>query len=153
MSGACHYQISSHNNCSESQSIASKNRNNRFDIVKKLDAMLSINLTFEILYMESSRFTKHARLYDPGAPPINKIKRKVQRLSNVQEETIFQDRENNKFVETYPNGMKRSTFMARLKNSTNLKYRDDAKYAMIMEYVLELDDGTGLKQSGEDLLP
>lgn len=31
----------------------------------------------------------------------------------------------NKFTETYPNGMKRSTFMARLKNSTNLKYRDD----------------------------
>jgi len=35
---------------------------------------------------------KHARLYyDPGASLINKIKRKVQRLSNVQEEqfTIF----------------------------------------------------------------
>jgi hypothetical protein len=98
---------------------------------------------------------KHARLYGPGALPINKTKRKVQRLSNVQEEQFtifFQDRENvamssyhidaktglpvlylrdqkselwNKFTETYPNGMKRSTFMARLKNSTNLKYRDD----------------------------
>jgi hypothetical protein len=31
----------------------------------------------------------------------------------------------NKFIETYPNGMKRSTFMACLKDSTNLKYRDD----------------------------
>lgn len=50
--------------------------------------------------MASSTITdarKHARLYDPGAPPINKIKRKVQRLSNAQEEQFtifFQDREN-----------------------------------------------------------
>ena len=86
---------------------------------------------------------------------MNKTKRTIQRLSNVQEEQFkifFQDCENvtmssyhvdkktglpvlylrdqkcdlwNKFIETYPNGMKRSTFMARLKDSTNLKYRDD----------------------------
>ena len=31
----------------------------------------------------------------------------------------------NKFVETYSNGMKRTTFMTRLKDFANLKYRDD----------------------------
>ncbi|RHZ75937.1 hypothetical protein Glove_208g81 [Diversispora epigaea] len=98
---------------------------------------------------------KHARLYGPGAPPLDKPKRKVQRINNIQEEQFkifFQDRENvtissyqtdaktglpilylcdqkfnlwNKFTETYPNGMKKTAFMARLNNSTNLKYRDD----------------------------
>ncbi|GBC14886.2 hypothetical protein GLOIN_2v1846419 [Rhizophagus irregularis DAOM 181602=DAOM 197198] len=40
---------------------------------------------------------KYAKLYGLGAPPINKIKRKVQCLSNAQEEQFtifFQDREN-----------------------------------------------------------
>ncbi|RHZ50567.1 hypothetical protein Glove_495g38 [Diversispora epigaea] len=40
---------------------------------------------------------KHARLYGPGAPPLDKPKRKVQRINNIQEEQFkifFQDREN-----------------------------------------------------------
>lgn len=94
-------------------------------------------------------------MYGPGAPILDKPKRKIQRISNIQEENFkifFQDRENvtmssyqtdtktglpilylrdqklnlwNKFTETYPNGMKKTTFMARLQNSTNLRYRDD----------------------------
>ena len=30
-----------------------------------------------------------------------------------------------KFIETYPNGMKKTAFLARLNNCTNLKYRED----------------------------
>ncbi len=113
-----------------------------------------------LLFIQISSHTinkarQHARLYGPGVPPLEKTKRTVQRLNNIQEEQFvifFQDRENvtmssyqinaktglpilylrdqkselwNKFVETYPNGMKRTTFMARLKDSANLKYRDD----------------------------
>ncbi|RHZ90012.1 hypothetical protein Glove_9g308 [Diversispora epigaea] len=98
---------------------------------------------------------KHARLHGPGAPPLNKIKRTVQRIDVSKEEQfkiVFQDRENvtmssyqieaksglpilylrdqkcnlwNKYSESYPTGIKRTNFMARLQNSKNLKYRDD----------------------------
>jgi hypothetical protein len=40
---------------------------------------------------------KYARLNGPGAPPLQKTKRTVQRLTNIQEEQFllfFQDREN-----------------------------------------------------------
>ena len=124
-------------------------------ILDMIDILIFDFFAYQVASSTITDARKHARLYGPGAPPINKIKRKVQRLSNVQEEQFtifFQDRENvamssyhidaktglpvlylrdqkcelwNKFIETYPNGMKRSTFMARLKNSTNLKYRDD----------------------------
>ncbi|RHZ43629.1 hypothetical protein Glove_960g4 [Diversispora epigaea] len=118
---------------------------------KYIDLQKELGVTSYII----NKARKHARLYGPGAPPLDKPKRKVQRINNIQEEQFkifFQDRENvtissyqtdaktglpilylrdqkfnlwNKFTETYPNGMKKTAFIARLNNSTNLKYRDD----------------------------
>ncbi|RHZ51357.1 hypothetical protein Glove_480g18 [Diversispora epigaea] len=98
---------------------------------------------------------KHARLYGPGAPPFEKPKRIVHKMAEIKEQQFlwfFQDRANiskssykidpksnlpicylhdqkselwKKFEETYPNGMKKTSFMTRLTNATHLKYRDD----------------------------
>ncbi|CAB5196428.1 unnamed protein product [Rhizophagus irregularis] len=97
---------------------------------------------------------KHARLYGPGVPTLVKTKRTVKRMSEVKEKQFlmfFQDRsivtqssyrvDKNglpilymrdqkiklwkKFEETFPNGMKKTSFMGRLANCSNIKYRDD----------------------------
>ncbi|RHZ60633.1 hypothetical protein Glove_351g19 [Diversispora epigaea] len=98
---------------------------------------------------------KHARLYGPGVPPFEKPKRIVHKMSKIKEQQFlwfFQDRANiaqssykvdsksnlpicylcdqkselwKKFEETYPNGMKKTSFMVRLANTTYLKYRED----------------------------
>ncbi|CAG8591941.1 4698_t:CDS:2, partial [Diversispora eburnea] len=98
---------------------------------------------------------KHAHLYEPGAPQFEKSKRIVNKMAEIKEQQFlwfFQDRANisqssykidsksnllicylhdqkselwKKFEETYPNGMKKTSFMTCLTNATHLKYRDD----------------------------
>ncbi|PKK56639.1 hypothetical protein RhiirC2_799605, partial [Rhizophagus irregularis] len=97
---------------------------------------------------------KYARLYGPGASNLIKTKRTIKRMSEIKEKQFlmfFQDRsivtqssyqvDKNglpilymrdqktklwkKFEETFPNGMKKTSFMGRLANCTNIKYRDD----------------------------
>ncbi|CAG8612965.1 28554_t:CDS:2, partial [Racocetra persica] len=94
------------------------------------------------------------KLYSPGAPLLQKLKRTASRLTNIQKEqflSFFQDRDNvimssyytdskespilylrnqkseiwKKFYKTYPDGMKRTSFIARLADSENLKYHQD----------------------------
>ncbi|GET51064.1 hypothetical protein GLOIN_2v1767205 [Rhizophagus irregularis DAOM 181602=DAOM 197198] len=97
---------------------------------------------------------KHARLNGPGAPSLIKPRRIVKQMSEIKEKQFlifFQDRsivaqssykvDKNglpilymrdqktklwkKFEETFPNGMKKTSFMGRLANCSNIKYRDD----------------------------
>jgi hypothetical protein len=97
---------------------------------------------------------KHARLNGPGAPSLIKPKRTIKQMSEIKEKQFlmfFQDRsivtqssyqvDKNgspilymrdqkiklwkKFEETFPNGMKKTSFMGRLANCNNIKYRDD----------------------------
>ncbi|PKY13181.1 hypothetical protein RhiirB3_465254 [Rhizophagus irregularis] len=98
---------------------------------------------------------KHARINGPGAPAIVKPKRKICRMSEIKErefQLFFQDKSNvtmssykvdpktnlpilylqdqkkalwTKFEEIYPNGMKKTSFMARLADCSHLKYRED----------------------------
>ncbi|CAG8595961.1 9454_t:CDS:2 [Diversispora eburnea] len=98
---------------------------------------------------------KHARLNGPGAPPISKPQRTVHYMSEIKEkefELFFQDKSNvsmssykvdaktnlpilylqdqkqalwYKFEELYPNGMKKTSFMARLTNCNHIKYQED----------------------------
>ncbi|GBC25905.2 hypothetical protein GLOIN_2v1767205 [Rhizophagus irregularis DAOM 181602=DAOM 197198] len=97
---------------------------------------------------------KHARLYGPEVPTLVKTKRTVKCMSEVKEKQFlmfFQDRSIvtqssywvnknglpilymrdqkiklwKKFEETFPNGMKKTSFMGRLANCSNIKYRDD----------------------------
>ncbi|EXX54042.1 hypothetical protein RirG_238280 [Rhizophagus irregularis DAOM 197198w] len=97
---------------------------------------------------------KYARLNGPGAPSLIKPKRTVKQMSEIKEKQIlmfFQDRsivtqssyqvDKNgspilymrdqkiklwkKFEETFPNGMKKTSFLGRLANCNNIKYRND----------------------------
>ncbi|RHZ69121.1 hypothetical protein Glove_290g83 [Diversispora epigaea] len=76
---------------------------------------------------------KHARLNGPGASPISKPQRTVHHMSEVKEkefELFFKTKDQkqalwSKFEETYPNGMKKTSFMTRLANCTHIKYRED----------------------------
>ncbi|RHZ72491.1 hypothetical protein Glove_242g177 [Diversispora epigaea] len=78
---------------------------------------------------------KHARLYRPGAPPFEKPKKIVHKMAEIKEQQFlwfFQDHANISQSsykidpkKTYPNGMKKTSFMTRLTNATHLKYRDD----------------------------
>ncbi|CAG8608858.1 19864_t:CDS:2, partial [Racocetra persica] len=60
---------------------------------------------------------------------LQKPKRTASRLTNIQEKQFllfFQDGDNvKKFHKTYPNDMKRTSFIARLADSENLKYYQD----------------------------
>ncbi|RHZ86841.1 hypothetical protein Glove_43g2 [Diversispora epigaea] len=135
-----------------------KGSNNKIRIL----SIIALNFQYKDLKKELNvasdtinKARKHARLYGPGAPPLQKLKKTVQRLNDIQEDQFllfFQDRENvtmssykvdsktglpvlylrdqkcdlwKKFIETYPNGMKKTAFFVRLNNSTNLRYRED----------------------------
>ncbi|RHZ85698.1 hypothetical protein Glove_62g34 [Diversispora epigaea] len=70
---------------------------------------------------------KHARLYGPDRANISQSSYKIDPKSNLpicylrdQKSELWK-----KFEETYPNGMKKTSFMIRLTNATHLKYRDD----------------------------
>ncbi|RIB13654.1 hypothetical protein C2G38_2197242 [Gigaspora rosea] len=66
---------------------------------------------------------KHAQLYGPGAPLLQKPKRTASRLTDIQEnQFLLKAKCGKKFNETYPDGMKRTSFMARLADSKNLKF-------------------------------
>ncbi|GBC52457.2 hypothetical protein GLOIN_2v1839589 [Rhizophagus irregularis DAOM 181602=DAOM 197198] len=69
---------------------------------------------------------KHARLNGPGAPSLIKPKRIVDK--NGSPILYMRDQKIKlwkKFEETFPNGMKKTSFMGRLANCSNIKYRDD----------------------------
>ncbi|PKC63726.1 hypothetical protein RhiirA1_463389 [Rhizophagus irregularis] len=78
---------------------------------------------------------KHARLYGPGVPTLVKTKRTVkltQSSYRVDKNGLpilyMRDQKIKlwkKFEETFPNGMKKTSFMGRLANCSNIKYRDD----------------------------
>src|SRR5260363_199716 len=98
---------------------------------------------------------KHARLYGAGAPPTEIPKRKTKLMAEFKEkqfELFFLDKDNvtmssyrtdpktnlpilylcdnkaslwKKFQQNFPNGMKKTSFMGRLADCTQLKYRDD----------------------------
>ncbi|RHZ49869.1 hypothetical protein Glove_510g27 [Diversispora epigaea] len=99
----------------------------------KIRILSVIALKFKYIDLQKELARKHARLYGPEAPPLDKPKRKVQCINNIQEKQFkifFQDREN-VTISSYQTDAKTGLpilylpFVARLNNSTNLKYRDD----------------------------
>ncbi|RIA84663.1 hypothetical protein C1645_831919, partial [Glomus cerebriforme] len=73
---------------------------------------------------------KYARLNGPGVMAIVKLKRKIHHMSEIKErefELFFQDKKAlwTKFEETYPNEMKKTSFMIRLADCSHIKYWED----------------------------
>ncbi|PKC58359.1 hypothetical protein RhiirA1_471091 [Rhizophagus irregularis] len=76
---------------------------------------------------------KHAKLNGSGAPSLIKQRRIVKQISYKVDKNglpilYMRDQKTKlwkKFEETFPNGMKKTSFMGRLANCSNIKYRDD----------------------------
>ena len=112
---------------------------------------------------------RHARLYGAGAPPLENPKKKTKLMAEFKErqfESFFSDKDNvtmssykidpktnlpilylrdnkvalwKKFQQTFPDGMKKTSFMGRLENCTQLQYRDDLGVSVefVMNTVLD----------------
>jgi len=102
-----------------------------------------------------SKARKHSHLYGASAPPIEMPKKTTKLMAEFKErqfEIFFSDKDNvtmssyktdpktnlpvlylrdnktslwKKFQQTFPNGMKKTSFMGRIANCTHLKYRSD----------------------------
>ncbi|RIB15401.1 hypothetical protein C2G38_2192489 [Gigaspora rosea] len=98
---------------------------------------------------------KHSRLYGPGAPQIKGPKKSIQKMTEIKKMqflAFFQNKNNiaqssyqvdaktsisilymqdqkealwTKFNKTYPNGMRRTSFMTHLANCSHIRYRED----------------------------
>ncbi|RHZ51444.1 hypothetical protein Glove_478g11 [Diversispora epigaea] len=70
---------------------------------------------------------KHVRRYGPDRANISQSSYKIDPKSNLPICYLHDQKSElwKKFEETYPNGMKKTSFMTRLINATHLKYRDD----------------------------